>query len=587
MPVYLKGLGVSRGIAIGDVHMIRGDYLDIQERPVDQDSVENEVVRFRAAVARARAELRQIRYRIPANTPAEIQEFIDTHVLMLEDSSLTDATAHVIRSQHCNAEWALKTQRDILFGIFSDIEDPYLRSRKDDLDQVVNRIHRALSETQPDSGKSEADSDEPEQFHGRILVADDIAPADLALLAHQGLAGFVSEFGGPLSHTAILARSLKLPAVVGVRNIRTMVDEGEPVVIDGERGAIIADPDRHILHHYRRRAQEKERYYRGLAKLRHRPAMTLDGERVLLQANVELPQDLDLISDTGADGVGLYRTEFLFMNRPEPPSEDEQFEAYRSVVQALQGSPVTIRTIDLGADKQVDGGRVDSGPVAANPALGLRAIRLCLHDLDLFKPQLRAILRASAYGPVKLLIPMLTNTQELFRVRHLLASTRQELTDANVAMADHIPLGGMIEVPAAALSTSLFAKYLDFMSIGTNDLIQYTLAVDRVVDEVNYLYDPLHPAILKLLNLILDAASRSGTPMGMCGEMAGDLTYTRLLLGLGLRDFSMHPATLLEVKSAVNSSQLTELAKQTRRVLRATNPERITSLLRQMNSGVA
>ncbi|MEM9302103.1 MAG: phosphoenolpyruvate--protein phosphotransferase [Pseudomonadota bacterium] len=576
MTMALHGLGVSRGVSLGVAHIAQRHHLDIAQRTIQEDQIENEVQRFRGAVFGARTELRETRNRIPRSTPAEILEFIDAHVLMLEDGTLTEPPIQLIRELACNAEWALEVQRNRLAAVFDDMDDPYIASRMDDVDQVVARIQRQLATPTASSDGERSDYD------GIVLIADDIAPADLTLLHHEGLAGLITEFGGPLSHTAILARSLKIPAAMGVRHARQLFREGEAVIVDGERGIVMADAPKTVQTYYRKRARAFRAQQRDLIKLRSKPAQTRCGTRIRLDANIDLVDDLKDVRQGGADGIGLYRTEYLFLNRADPPSEDEQFETYAEVIAAMGGAPVTIRTIDVGADKPLQGRGPRSG-VPINPAMGLRAIRLCLQDLNLFRPQLRAIVRAAAVGPVRMLVPMLSTPQELFQVRNLLKATLRDLKRDGFAVPDHVPLGGMIEVPAAAIAATTFAKYLDFLSIGTNDLIQYTLAIDRIDDQVSHLYDPVHPAILKLIQGVFDAGLRSGTEVTMCGEMAGDPQYTRLLLGLGLRSFSMHPGHLLEVKQAVTETDIDALKDHTRRLMRASNPLRIGAILREMN----
>jgi phosphotransferase system enzyme I (PtsI) len=414
-------------------------------------------------------------------------------------------------------------------------------------------------------------------------VADDLTPADTVLLQHQGVIAFITESGGPLSHTAIMARSLGIPAVVGVRHARRMLRNDEQIIVDGEQGAVLADATEQILGYYRQRQERVASYFRNLDRLKDKPAVTEDGYRIQLMANIELPEDLEAVTSASAAGIGLYRTEFLYMNRNSLPDEDEQFEAYLNVVNAMQGKPVTIRTLDLGADKQFDGGNVN---LPTNPALGLRAIRLCLREPELFRAQLRAILRVSAYGPVRMMIPMLSNIQELFQTLNLLKLIKDELRAEGISFNEEMPVGGMIEVPAAAISAYMFAQHLDFLSIGTNDLIQYTLAIDRIDEEVNYLYDPLHPSVLRLIHQVLKAANRAGIPVSMCGEMAGDIRYTRLLLGLGLREFSMQTASLLEVKSIVNQSRVNELVRPSRSILKCAHPDEARSFLETLNRSV-
>ncbi len=572
MTVQLTGIGVSRGIAIGKAHLLQRGEIEVLEYTIPAHQLDDEISRFRRALAVARGQLNAIRGRIPPNTRADIVDFIDTHILMLDDSTLTIVPEHLILSRHCNAEWALKLQRDALVQVFEAMDDAYLRMRKDDVDHVVTRILRILLSRQHD-----ADEQIEARLTGSILLADDLTPADAVLMQHQGITAFVTEYGGPLSHTAIIARSLRLPAVVGVRNIRRFIRDDEIIIVDGQRGVIIAGADNRTLDYYRGLQDDELRQQRALQQLRGAPATTRDGLHIDLQANIEMLADVADVVAAGADGVGLYRTEFLYMNRDDTPGEAEQLERYAEVVRALDGLPLTIRTLDLGADKQVDSGHTSRQ--CTNPALGLRAVRLCLRNLSLFRPQLRAILRASALGPTRLMVPMLSNSQELMQVLELIAETRRDLDREGLAYDAAMPIGGMIEVPAAALTADFFAAHLDFLSIGTNDLIQYTLAIDRIDDEVNYLYDPLHPAVLTLIHRVIEAGANAGIPVSMCGEMAGDPHYTRLLLGLGLRDFSMLPSTLLEVKSIITGSNSRQLRPLTEELLLEFEPQRIRALL--------
>jgi phosphotransferase system enzyme I (PtsI) len=492
---------------------------------------------------------------------------------MLQDSTLTSAPVALIRERQCNAEWALKTQRDRLVKVFDEMDDPYLRTRRVDVVHVINRIMWVLVK----GADSETETKDV-RLDGRVVVTDDLTPADTVLMQHQGIVAFVTEFGGPLSHTAILARNLGIPAVIGARGARRYLRDEESVVVDGEQGLVLSAEDSLISEHYLRKQRERRRERTRLASLRTAPSITRDGVNVSLQANIELSEDVQHALEAGAEGVGLYRTEFLFMNRAVPPTEEEQFREYKRVVKDLKGRPITIRTLDLGADKQVDGGR-GQGPLGSNPALGLRAIRLCLKDLELFRPQLRALLRAGAEGPIRIMVPMLSSLHEMYQVLAAVEEVSHQLTEQGIAFGSRVPIGGMIEVPAAAICAELFAKHLRFLSIGTNDLIQYTLAIDRVDDEVNYLYDPLHPAILRLIHGTIEAGRRRRIPVSLCGEMAGDPRYARLLLGLGLTEFSMHPSALLEVKKIIRDSDAAELRGLVRRVLRCRDPDRLPQLL--------
>ncbi|MFT5131721.1 MAG: phosphotransferase system enzyme I (PtsI) [Gammaproteobacteria bacterium] len=577
MTIALHGMGVSRGIAIGNVHIIERDQLEIVEYQISDTAVDAEVKRLQDAVTQAKQQLRAIRDHIPESTSVDIAAFIDTHLLMMDDNALTQEPIRLIKENKCNAEWALKQQQDALVAAFEEMNDPYLRTRRDDVDHVVNRIQRILLKHVP------LPHEVPDnRLNGYIVLADDLTPADTVLMQHQGIVAFITEYGGPTSHTAILARSLGIPAVISLHDALQYIEEDDLIVIDGTRGTVLVDPDNRSLAYYRQQQQQDISYYSGLSKFKDAPALTKDGVTIGLMANIELPRDFDTVREVGANGVGLYRTEFLYMNRETPPDEEEHFETYLKVLDKLNGLPLTIRTLDLGADKQVDGGRQD-GPIQSNPALGLRAIRLCLKEPSLFRPQLRAIFRASARGTIRLMVPMLSNLQEMQQVLQLIVEIKEEL-DAEKVDYDHdMPIGGMIEVPAAAICADIFAHHLDFLSIGTNDLIQYTIAIDRVNDEVNYLYDPLHPAVLRLINTTLQAGKKANIPVAMCGEMAGEARFAPLLLGLGLREFSVHPAGLLELKKIITETNTSRLASFTKRVLAASSGVDIAIMLDKHN----
>ena len=581
MTIALHGISASKGIAIGRVRIVDRGSPEAIERTLDPSRIEAEVKRFRRAVNAARRELRAVKARIPEHTPRGLAAFIDTHLLMLEDVAISKAPITRIRETRRNAEWALKLERDRLVAVFDAMDDPYLRARRDDVEHVVNRVQRHL---QGRHGAEEPPSGE--DCAGRIVYADDLSPADTVLMQHQGVAGFMTEFGGPNSHTAILARSLNIPAVVGLHRSAALLRDDDEVVIEGRQGVVIVSPEEHVKRFYQRREREIARVRTARRRLRSMPTVTADGEPVVLQANVELPVEFAGAVRDGAAGIGLYRTEFLFMNRRDPPDEQEQFGAYSELVEALKGAPVTIRTLDLGADKQVDGARPDA-PLTSNPALGLRAVRLCLKEQSLFRPQIRAILRASAHGPVRMMIPMLANTTELDQVLRIMRDCERELDARGERYDASMPVGAMIEVPAAAICADIFARRLDFLSIGTNDLIQYTIAIDRVDDEVSYLYDPLHPAVLRLVTTTIVAGRKAGIPVAMCGEMAGDPHYTKLLLGMGLREFSVHPNALLEVKQIIGETRAAPARRFARRILQSTHPATRLALIDELNRGDA
>lgn len=572
MTVTLHGVGVSRGIAIGRAHIIERAELEIDEYHVPGGEIGREIIRLRDAVRQAKQDLRAVREHIPVTTTADIAAFIDTHLLMLEDSPFTFDAERLIKRLSCNAEWALKLQCDALVKAFDEMDDPYLRTRKDDVEHVVTRIQRILLNHAP--LKHEVPGN---RLEGMVILADDLTPADTVLMQRNGVAAFVTDYGGPTSHMSILARSLGIPGIVGAHGIRRYIHENELVIIDGNDGVVVGNPDASALSYYRGQQAERERHVESLATTRGEASTTLDGYDVELHANVELPEDFAAARDVGATGVGLYRTEFLYMNRHDDPDEEDHFRTYRELIDALGGMPVTIRTLDLGADKDFDGGGSD--PLAANPALGLRAIRLSLKQPTLYWPQLRAIVRASALGPVRLMIPMLSNLDEAREVIDNVRTVQGDFARRDIAFDADMPIGAMIEVPAAAICADSFARYLDFFSIGTNDLIQYTIAIDRVNDAVNYLYDPLNPAVLRLIAATIDAGAAAGIPVAMCGEMAGDVRYTRLLLGLGLRQFSVHPSLLLEIKHIVNQTRVGEIEDLARRTLRVVDPEEYKTLI--------
>ena len=562
MTLSCCGLGVAsaRAIAIGPAFLLDRGPLAIAPRSVNPAEVVAELKRLEEALAAAQKALRAVRNQIPTSTPVKVTEFIDSHLLMLEDTALVEPARTLIREQFFSAEWALEHHRMSLVKVFEEMEDPYLRSRRDDVDHVVQHILGFLL------GGRVSDAEEDTDLSGCVIVAHDISPADTVVLRHRGVAAFVTEYGGTMSHTAILARSLNIPAVMGVRNVTSYFRQGEIVVVDGESGIVLADADEGILEHYRRRMQSLDERRSRLQLLAGEPSISADGIPVSLFSNLELPEDTAATRANGAAGVGLYRTEFLYMNRDSLPDEEEHMAAYLEVIRGLKGIPVTIRTLDLGVDKQVDGGNASCPPVC-NPALGLRAIRLCLKEPELFRPQLRAILRASACGPVRMMIPMLSSMSELASVLALIEQVRDELKREGLPFDPALPVGGMIEVPAAALSARAFARRLDFLSIGTNDLIQYTLAIDRIDDTVSYLYDPLHPAILRLIRMTIEAGKTYGIPVSMCGEMAGNPRCVPLLLGLGLRELSMQPGSLLEIKEVVRGAHIARLESAVRELL--------------------
>lgn len=568
--LILHGAGVGKGIAIGKAFVLSGGTLDVPEYFIDEGDQGREIDRFKQALADARRQLESIAANIPKDAPTESASFIEAYLLMLQDPLIADQPVDTIRSRNLNAERALQIHSAALIGAFDAMEDDYLRSKRTDVEHVVNRVQSNLLNI-----RHETLGHVTNDLRGRIVIAHDLSPADAVLLKSHKVAAFAIDLGGPISHTAILARSLNIPAVVGLHGATRYISHDETVVVDGKRGVLMAGADDATLEAFEERRRYVDARQRELQSLVSRPAVTRDGTAVTLQANIELPEDIDSAIKANPEGVGLYRTEYLFMNRARPPQESEQYTAYCRVMKQIR-SPVTIRSLDLGADKQVDGGRRED---PTNPALGLRAVRLCLKEPALFKPQLRAILRASAQGPVQLMIPMLSNLDELSQAMDLIEEVKNELRREGRQFNENLPVGGMIEVPAAAVAADLFASRLDFLSIGTNDLIQYTLAIDRVDDEVNYLYDPLHPAVLRLVKTTIDAGRQAGIPVTMCGEMAGDPRFTKLLLGMGLRIFSMEPTTLLEVKKKVLDTEIATAEKYARDILGSGNTQQLRDLV--------
>jgi len=576
MTFSIHGLAVARGIAIGRAVLVASSRADVAHYFVTPDKVHAEIERLRVARDAVVDELQRLQKDLPKDAPHELAALLDVHLMLLLDEEMTAGVVHWIKERGYNAEWALTSQLDVIVRQFDEMEDPYLRERKADMEQVGERVLQFLKGTgslvvqakrpaQPQQELQLGDTDVP-----LVLVAHDLSPADMLQFKQSVFAGFVTDVGGRTSHTAIVARSLDIPAVVGARTASQWVKQDDWVIIDGDAGVVIVDPSPIILADYGFKQRQGRLERERLARLRHTPAVTLDGQKIELLANIEMPEDTQAAITAGAVGVGLFRSEFLFMGRQgHLPDEEEQYLAYRRAVDGMNGLPVTIRTVDVGADKPLDDSRHDAAHL--NPALGLRAIRWSLADPAMFLTQLRAILRAAAHGQVHLLIPMLAHGSEIRQTLALIDQARQEL-DRRGAAHGPVKLGAMIEIPAAALSLRLFLKHFDFLSIGTNDLIQYTLAIDRADESVAHLYDPLHPAVLRLIADTIAECQAQGKGVSVCGEMAGDVAMTRLLLGLGLRSFSMHPSQILSVKQQVLRSDATKLALWAEQVLDSDDP---------------
>jgi len=576
MTFSIHGLAVARGIAIGRAVLVASSRADVAHYFVTPDKMHAEIERLRVARDAVVDELQRLQKDLPKDAPHELAALLDVHLMLLLDEEVTAGVVHWIKERGYNAEWALTSQLDVIVRQFDEMEDPYLRERKADMEQVGERVLQFLKGTgsleekaqrpaQPQQELQLGDTDVP-----LVLVAHDLSPADMLQFKQSVFAGFVTDVGGKTSHTAIVARSLDIPAVVGARTASQWVKQDDWVIIDGDAGVVIVDPSPIILADYGFRQRQGRVERERLVRLRHTPAVTLDGQKIELLANIEMPEDTRAAIMAGAVGVGLFRSEFLFMGRQgHLPDEEEQYQAYRRAVDGMNGLPVTIRTVDVGADKPLDDTRHDAAHL--NPALGLRAIRWSLADPAMFLTQLRAILRAAAQGQVHLLIPMLAHGSEIRQTLALIEQARHELDRRGQAHGP-VKLGAMIEIPAAALSLRLFLKHFDFLSIGTNDLIQYTLAIDRADESVAHLYDPLHPAVLRLIADTIAECHAQGKGVSVCGEMAGDVAMTRLLLGMGLRSFSMHPSQILSVKQQVLRSDAAKLALWAHQVLDSEDP---------------
>jgi phosphotransferase system enzyme I (PtsI) len=584
MSIQVFGMPVSRGVAIGRAVLVASSRVDVAHYFVSVDQVPGEIERLKAARDAVAAELTALKQDLPVEAPAELSALLDVHLMLLHDETLSIATKQWIVDRHYNAEWALSAQLEVLARQFDEMEDEYLRERKADVEQVVERMLQSLTRDAGHADASFRGAALSHDFGGEeplVLVASDVAPADMLQFKRSVFTGFVTDVGGTNSHTAIVARSMDIPAVVGAREASRLIRQDDWLVIDGDAGVVVVNPSQIVLEEYRFRQRQSDLERARLHRLRNTPAVTLDGQVIELLANIEMPADAASAVECGAVGVGLFRSEFLFMNRGDDlPGEDEQFEAYRDAVLAMKGLPVTIRTVDIGADKPLD--RLTTMELrhehVLNPALGLRAIRWSLSEPGMFRQQLRAILRASAYGKVRILIPMVAHMSEVHLTLEALARARQQLDDAGKAHS-RVELGAMIEVPAAALRVESFLRHFDFVSIGTNDLIQYALAIDRADEAVSHLYDPWHPAVLQLIAHTIAVANRLGRNVSVCGEMAGDPAFTDLLLAMGLRSFSMHPTRISSIKQRVLRADTRRLASVLPQVLDADDCARASAEL--------
>ena len=575
--MVLHGYAAGKGIAIGRAHLVVRGISELPQYHLPESELAGEVARFDAAVKATRKQLEQLRSAIPENAPAELGAFISLHLMLLGDVTLSREPADILQEQAINAEWALKIQTDRLSQQFDEIDDEYLRQRKQDMLQVVERIQKNLA------GQSTELNLDANLLDDTILIAHDLSAADTLFFKDQRIEGFVTDIGGPTSHTAILGRSLNIPSVIGVGNARQLISEHEWVIVDGIQGVLIIDPDELVLAEYRLRLKHYRSRLRALNKIKKTAAATLDGEEIELFANIESADDVKALHNIGADGVGLLRTEFAYLNRDSLPEEDELYQLYSDIAKKLKGKPLTIRTVDLGVDKNprwFGTGGTPNGSL--NPALGLTGIRLCHAEPVMFRTQMRAVLRAAVHDKLRIMFPMISSLSELKQSLTHLDTARKQLVERQEAFGE-LEVGCMIEIPSAALTVSSLLKWVDFVSVGTNDLIQYTLSVDRSDDAVSYLYQPAHPAIIRLLAHIIRTANRMGKGVSVCGEMAGDTKYTRMLLGLGLRKFSMNINNLLDVKDVVLHSHTERLENEMAKLIRNEDPDKMDALLKKLN----
>ncbi len=576
--ITLHGVGVSEGYAIGEAHRVSHALFEVSHYPIPESHLAAEINRYTSAINAVKQELYQVHQQFLSHAPESLSGLMSTHLLLLNDKLISEKPKQLIQSHACNAEWAIKLQMDELVAEFDHIEDAYLRERKQDVLHVVERIIKVLLGLPNPFAPAKEDGTPSKE--NAILVAHDLSPADAIQFKQDHFAAFITDVGGTNSHTAILARSLNIPAIVALQRARDFILEGDQLIIDGEAGVVTVNPSPAILAEYQLRKEAWELEQQRLQRLKDTKPITLFGTPISLMGNIEVPDDVEAVKAAGGAGIGLFRTEFLFMNQDRLPDEETQFQSYKAVAQTMQDLPVTIRTLDLGADKLLDS---DGPKLGANPALGLRAIRYSLAEPTVFVTQLRAILRASAFGTLKILIPMLTTLAELRQTQKLITQTKAFLREEGVPFDENIEIGGMIEIPAAAINAEAMAQELDFLSIGTNDLIQYTLAIDRTDDAVAHLYNPLHPSILRLIEMTIQACTKHNKSLSLCGEMAGDPKLTKLLVGMGLRELSMHPSHLLRVKQQVLHSEIKKLDKLAKKVLELSDIAKIELLVEKMH----
>lgn len=580
MSVAIYGIGLGGGIAIGNAYVLDKHLDDATSHLLEEDEIADEIVIFEEALRKTRRELEVLRVNIPLNAPAELGAFLSLSIMMLGDSQISQGPISIIKEERCNVEWALKLQADRLAAKFEEMQDEYLKERKHDVVQVLERIFKNIE-------GNKFDWDNTGKLEYGILVTHDLSPADLVHFKDSNFSGFITEVGSLTSHTAIIGRNLDIPSIVGAGYARQLIKDDELIIVDGVQGVLIIDPEPIILAQYRQMQQEWLESKTKLKQIRKNEAITLDGINVDLLANIETGDDVDEVKYNYANGIGLFRSEFLFLAKENHlADEDEQFAVYHKVAKTMRGLPVTIRTADLGADKNPMW-NFEHQNEAMNPALGLTGVRLSLAEHNFFKTQLRAILRASHYGEIQIMFPMVSSSSELKQAINHLNYAKEELISEGVPFNQDIKVGVMIEVPSSAIAIKPILALVDFISIGTNDLIQYLLAIDRNDESVNYLYNPLHPAVLKIIYHVIKSCNKANVPVSICGEMAGDITLTRLLLGMGLRKFSMYSSNILNIKNVILNTNVEEMMKLVNKILRCENSEKIEELLHELNRDLA
>ena len=575
-PMLLSGLPVSKGIAIGRSYLIEHGKNIVKEIYIKKDQTSREIKKLNKSVDLTISEIESIRDKIDPSIKSNIGLFLDTHIMLVKDKSFIDNIKNRIAKKLNSAEWAIHNEYLSIKQSFNDIEDIYIKQRIDDVNHVVKMIINNLKL------KKETASTVKKSLTDLIIVTDDLSPSDVVLAYDSNSLGIISEFGGRSSHSSILTRSLELPSAVSVKNALNIIKNGDDLILDGEQGIVIINADDKIKNYYMQLKKKQKKNKQILSTILKRNNVTLDKTRVDIMANLELPQELKIIKDKKADGIGLFRTEYLYVDRDDFPSENEQYEAYKKIVKKMGKSPVYFRTLDIGADKEVPE-NIKTGSIVRNPALGLRGIRYSLNYNSIFINQIKAILRVSNLGNVKIMLPMITTISEIHKAKELILNAKRTLTKDRKRFDKDIQIGIMVEIPSCAVLANKFAKHVDFFSIGTNDLVQYTLAIDRVDDEVNYLYDPINSAVLSLLKNVIDAGVKNKIPVSLCGEMAGDPNYTKLLLGLGLRTFSMHPSAIPEIKNIIINSDITALTQISKKIINCDSNKDKMKLIEKLN----